>query len=58
MNEHRTFRKGIRVEHALDGRRGTIVYVSEEMLGVRWDDSGIALPARAEDLRKMEDKRS
>jgi hypothetical protein len=49
-----TFRKGCRVADGVSGRRGVVVYVGEHILGVKWDDSGIALPAAAEALRKLE----
>jgi hypothetical protein len=48
-----TFKKGCRVEDIVSHRRGTIIYVSEELLGVRWDDTRIALPANAQELRKL-----
>jgi hypothetical protein len=58
MTSERPFRKGCRVEDVVSHRTGTVVFVSEDMLGVKWDDSGISLPAHAEDLRKLrEDKR-
>jgi hypothetical protein len=52
MTTH-SFKVGCRVEDVVSHRRGTVIYVGEHLLGIRWDDSGISLPAQAVDLRKV-----
>jgi hypothetical protein len=56
MTAH-NFKKGCRVEDVVSHRRGTVIYVGEHLLGIKWDDSQISLPAQAVDLRKLTEEK-